>query len=280
MTLTQVINAMRNKLILVIGDAMLDKYVIGRAERLCPEAPVPVFQVEKIDNINGGAAHVTDQLLALGVQCHYFYGEPVGVKTRYMVGSHMLLRVDDDKKPQNARDAKQVNLAVDRFFQDNQDIAAVVISDYNKGWVTESLAKHVIAKARALKIPTVVDPKGANWTKYEGCSLICPNMKELKEWQGPSVAWPFMLLKCGEHGLTLYTPSGSKDFPARARHVFNVTGAGDTVVAVAAATLAAGGTHEQAAVFANLAAGRCVEELGTTVCSAETLIDLVGMEEG
>ena len=271
---------MRGKLILIVGDAMLDKYVFGRVDRVCPEAPVPVFITEKVDNRNGGAAHVTDQLLALGAICHYLYGEPVSIKTRFMVGSHMLgFRWDDDKKPTNV-DQPKIQGAIDAFLRGNPEVGAIVISDYAKGYVTSATCKYLIGKARARKIPVIVDPKGTNWDKYEGCSLICPNMKELKEWEGPTIAWPFMLLKCGEHGLSLFTPSGHTDYPTAARHVFSVIGAGDVVVAVAAATLAAGGTHAQAAVLANLAAGWCVGEIGTNVCKAETLIDLVGMTEG
>ena len=193
MNLTALINAMRGKLVLVIGDAMLDKYVFGRVDRLCPEAPVPVFITEKVDNRNGGAAHVTDQLLALGLQCHYFYGEPVSIKIRYMSGSHMLLRVDDDKKPANIEAPRTLDV-VEKFIKGNESLAAIVISDYNKGWVTAALCKRVIETARERKVPVIVDPKGRNWDKYQGCDLICPNMKELKEWEGPTIAWPFMLL--------------------------------------------------------------------------------------
>ncbi len=277
MNLTQVINKMRDRLILVIGDAILDKYVFGRVERLCPEAPVVDFVAEKTDNRNGGAAHVTDQLLALNMKVHYFYGEPVSIKTRYMAGSHMLLRVSDDKKPANVDPPKMLKV-IGNFIKENESLAAIVISDYAKGWVIPTMCQHVIELARKRKIPVIVDPKGKDWDKYKGCDLICPNMKELKEWQG-TVLWPFMLLKCGEHGLSLFTPSGHQDFPAQVHKVFDVTGAGDTVVAVAAATLAAGGTHVQAAVLSNLAAGWCVGEVGTAVCKAETLLDLVGTTE-
>lgn len=261
---------------LVIGDAMVDTYAFCRSERLCPEAPVPVLIAERVENRLGGAANVSHQLSKLcRAPMEFFDPGTVSRKTRYMVGNHLVLRVDDDKR--SILDEEQKARALIRCME-GAEFDVVILSDYNKGWLSRPLCEFAIKYAKQKGIPCIVDPKGGDWTKYIGSSWICPNQKELGEFTGPSVrrAHGRVLLKCGAQGLKLWTDgSGHVEIPATAKHVFDVTGAGDTVVAVFAAALAAGGTDVQAAQLANLAAGYVVGEVGTTVCPQPKLIELV-----
>ena len=274
MKYSQIIERLGRVRALTVGDAMIDHYIHGRVERLCPEGPVPIFIPEgKMDNRNGGAGHVADQLEALCETSWTFHGKPISEKTRFMVGSHLLLRVDEDKVPA-ATDAQRIAGLERSLIDAKYDV--IVLSDYAKGWLSHTFCRWIIKYAKEHEIPVIVDPKGRDWDKYEGCTLICPNVHELKAWGGENVAqFPFMLLKCGAHGLTLYQPSGAYEFPAKAKLVFDVTGAGDIVTAVAAATIGAGGTLMQAATLANLAAGWSVGEIGTVVCKKDTLLQLI-----
>ena len=287
MTLTEIVEKMSSVQAFVLGDTMLDEYIFGRVDRMCPEAPVPVFVPEATRFENGGAGHVADQLRALSVDTQINFGYPTCKKTRYMVGSHMLLRVDRDEKsvytPEqevegavNALECHKV-LRGEILHDGTGRFDVIVLSDYNKGYLSPELCAYVISYARKHKIPVVVDPK-SDWWKFKGATAICPNHKEygngilsglfLK--MGTAV-----LEKRGAEGIRLHKAESQQDFPAKAQHVFNVTGAGDTVVAVVAAVLGAGGTLEDGAVLANLAAGYCVGEIGTTVCPKDKLLELI-----
>lgn len=273
--LLDLIDRMYHTRAFVVGDALYDKYVFGRVERICPEAPVPVFIPEETKTVGGGAWHVADQIEALCGPTYACFGSPISVKTRYQVGAHLVLRVDEDKCPLLQDEAQRVrifkNLVIDL---PNKRVDVVVLSDYDKGWLTEAFCQFIIKWAVHRGIPVVVDPK-KDWAKFEGCTLICPNQGELDRARRHN--WPGdMLIKRGERGLHLSVAGAtSEDFPATARHVYNVTGAGDTVTAVAAVVLGARGTLQQAAILANLAAGWCVGEIGTAVCSRDKLIELV-----
>jgi rfaE bifunctional protein kinase chain/domain len=269
----EIIEKMGKVRALTVGDAMQDQYVFCRTERMCPEAPVPVLIKEKTEFRNGGASHTADQMLALCQTSWNFFGA-VSTKRRYMVGNHMVMREDEDKISV-ATDAQKIEGLL-KHLKESPRYDVVVISDYAKGFVSEAFCKWIIDYCRKQDIICVVDPKGSNWSKYEGCSMICPNMAELKAWEGPTTcAFNFMLLKAGEAGVTLYTPAGADEFPARAKHVFDVTGAGDIVVAVMAAAMAAGAKLVQGAYLANLAAGWSVGEIGAVLCVKDKLIQLV-----
>lgn len=255
---------------LTVGDNMNDHYVFCEATRLCPEGPVPVLIPKKVMNVNGGAGHVAEQLQHLSQVSYTFFG-PTSQKKRYMVGHHLVLRVDEDQAPP-ATDAQKIE-GLAKHLKDSPGYNVIVLSDYNKGMLTTAFCEWIIGYARSVDIPVIVDPKGKNWDKYKGCDLICPNMQELKEWTG-SALFPFMLLKAGAEGVSLFMPSGKIDYPATAKHVFDVTGAGDIVVAVAAALIGAGGTKVQAAKFANVVAGWSVGEVGTVVATREKLMEL------
>lgn len=278
MKLFNVIEKMKDVRALVVGDAIHDQYVFGNVSRLCPEGPVPVLVSDKIETRRGGAAHVMEQIDALCMPAVISFGTPVSTKTRYLAGSHLLLRVDADKAPvfDEEQKARALTAAMGNFKFD-----VIVLSDYNKGWLTLQMCQFLIEYARQKNIPVVVDPKGSDWRKYVGCTWICPNQVEIEAFRdifipsGGKRQFPQVLQKRGADGLKLWTDgSGSVEIPSTAKHVFDVTGAGDTVVAVFAAALAAGGTEVQAAQLANLAAGWTVGEIGTVVCSRETLHDL------
>jgi bifunctional ADP-heptose synthase (sugar kinase/adenylyltransferase) len=248
--------------IFVIGDPIDDIYRFGHVDRVSPEAPVPVFIEDQYEVREGGAANVAEQLRVLGCDTRYAWQDGNRIawteKTRYMVGSHQLLRVDRDKHVPNAIPA------LERF-------SAIVISDYAKGACTYEVCQQAITGAHRLKIPIIVDPKGKEWSKYEGATLICPNHLEVQPWAGD------MVQKRGAEGLRYHHPGKpAQDFPATAHRVFDVTGAGDTVVAVLAACLGAGMSIEAACPIANAAAGYVVGEVGTTVCPLEKLRELCG----
>jgi len=177
-------------------------------------------------------------------------------------------------------------LRVDRdayYAPDKQDVAAiaqyirvqpldaVVLSDYDHGWLSTSMAVEAIRAAKLRKIPTIVDPKKA-LIRYWGCDLICPTENEI---DGGYSHYANVLLKRGALGMRLVEGLNETDIPAVARHVYDVTGAGDTVVAVVAAAVAAGASYLEAARLAAVAAGYVVGEVGTTVCPLEKLKELV-----
>lgn len=249
--------------ILVVGDPINDIYRFGHVDRVSPEAPVPVFIEDRIEERLGGAANVLNQLHALGCEAHgaWIYKQYHWTsKVRYMVGNHQLLRHDRDVECENRIPALE-------------GFSAVIISDYAKGACTPEVCSEAILGARKGHIPLIVDPKGTDWTKYTGATVICPNEAEMKASVGNTTLYD-IVLKRGARGITLMRRDGDADFPATARHVFDVTGAGDTVTAVIAACLAAGASLPDACRLANLAAGHVVSEVGTTVCSIERLREL------
>lgn len=267
MTLRDLLGRFSNLNILVAGDPMIDVYHFGRVERVSQEAPVPVFIEERVDKRLGGAANVWNQLAELGVavQAGYSLDSTTWTeKHRYLVGSHQLFRVDFDRR------VELKPLPTERPAPAD----AVVLSDYGKGALSEAWCQSYMH----LGVPVIVDPKGTTWAKYAGATVICPN--HLEVFDHLTYRWPaeHLIVKRGSAGLSLYSdgdPVG-RDFPAQAKHVFDVTGAGDTVTALVAATVAAGGTLDQACELANMAAGFVVGEVGTTVCPLSVLQELAG----
>ena len=253
--------------ILVVGDAIDDIYHFGRVDRMSPEAPVPVFVEERIERRPGGAWNVATQLAALGCQVDvsFCFDNDITEKHRYMVGSHQLLRVDFDR-------------CCPADLPALEGLHAIVISDYAKGACTPEVCQEVIASG----VPVIVDPKDYLWWKYRGSRVICPNHLELLDHltycDSNGGTWPawvadHLVVKRGAAGLSLYSegdPRGT-DYPSTARHVFDVTGAGDTVTAVIAACVAKGIALPTACKLANLAAGYVVGEVGTTVCPLDVL---------
>jgi rfaE bifunctional protein kinase chain/domain len=297
--------------IAVVGDAILDKYVFGRVERISPEAPVPILEVEREEYRAGGAANVALNLKAIGVGDVALLGRvgadgegerlkeilssqgiahrlieakgiPTTLKTRLIGRAQQLLRVDRESKAPLAPDESRKLVEFLREFKPN----AVILSDYAKGVVNPVLAEEL----KKLKIPTFVDPRPQNTTLYRGFTCITPNLKEFEQMKshlgvkGESfeedaqgvrerLNLERLVVTLSERGIALVEPSGVKYFPATAREVYDVTGAGDTVVATLCAAVSAGGDWESACVLANIAAGIVVGKLGTAVPTAREILE-------
>ncbi len=287
--------------VLVVGDVMLDRYWFGNVNRISPEAPVPVVHVQRQEERLGGAANVARNIVTLGANAGLLcvvgtdepgerivglLGEsgvethlerdaqlPTTIKLRVLAQQQQLLRVDFEASPQH-----EVLLAgLARFDTLLPSHGVVLMSDYAKGGLTHVTT--MIAKARAAGLPVLVDPKGADWARYRGASLITPNRAELREVVGgwhseddlrarvrelrASLALDALLLTRSEEGMTLFSDAGELNVPALAREVFDVSGAGDTVIATVAAMLGAGLSLDAAVMLANRAAGIVVGKLGT-----------------
>lgn len=276
MTPGEIVARLPQAIVAVIGDPMFDEYHFGRVDRICPEAPVPVFISEEADTRLGGAANVASQLSALGcLVATYFPGVPWTTKTRFMAGNHMLLRVDDDRR--HSPTAVDIQDSAEQLLQMPAG-GVVVLSDYAHGWLSPAMCGKVLAVAKGRGVKVIVDPKGPNdLQKFAGCDLLCPTESEFDDSPALNVTqFPNILLKRGAKGMLLHTPDEEAiDVPAIARKVFDVTGAGDTVVAVVAAARAVGATYLEAAQLAALAASYVVGEVGTTVCTLEKLKELI-----
>ncbi|HVP55730.1 MAG TPA: bifunctional D-glycero-beta-D-manno-heptose-7-phosphate kinase/D-glycero-beta-D-manno-heptose 1-phosphate adenylyltransferase HldE [Candidatus Eisenbacteria bacterium] len=307
--------------VLVVGDVMLDKYVWGEVERISPEAPVPILRAGRQSEQPGGAANVAMNLAGLGARVtvmgfaggdddhrilesllhkagvKYAFlacpGVPTTSKLRVLAGHQQLLRMD--------REAQRTDLngAADDLIRQAivslPGTSVVVLSDYAKGVLSERVCRALIAEARRLKVPVVVDPKGRDFGRYHGASTICPNAKELAAATGESASdlkWllaagqsmvaalnlQHMLVTLSEKGITILRQDSSCHVPAEVRQVFDVSGAGDTVVAVVAAAMAAGVPIEAAARLANLAAGVVIGKVGTVPIQREELLGALGRE--
>ncbi|MDH7942850.1 bifunctional D-glycero-beta-D-manno-heptose-7-phosphate kinase/D-glycero-beta-D-manno-heptose 1-phosphate adenylyltransferase HldE [Pseudohongiella sp. SYSU M77423] len=296
--------------VLVAGDVMLDRYWHGKASRISPEAPVPVVKVAANEDRPGGAANVALNIAALGaaasvagitgrdeaadelqgklqaagVDCQFTSTDniPTITKLRIISQQQQLLRVDfEEAFPAEAVDAMHQH--VQQALEATQ---VLVLSDYGKGSLAQT--RHLIQAARERCVPVVVDPKGTDFSKYHGATVITPNLSEFEAVVGAchsedeliergqrlreTLALDAVLVTRGEKGMTLLQASrAALHLPAQAREVFDVTGAGDTVVAVLAASLAAGEDMEKSVMLANLAAGLAVARLGTAAISGPEL---------
>lgn len=299
-----------SKRILVVGDAMLDRYLEGPVGRISPEAPVPIVRVADVFERPGGAANVALNLASLGVAVTFlaYVGndadavaltrrlEEAGVETRMVTAKsartivkmrvlsqrHQLLRLDfeDSFAAEDHGDL----LEVFRAALDDHDL--VVLSDYGKG--TLQAVAEMIAAARAASRPTIVDPKGTDFRRYAGATAITPNASEFAAVAGAAsdetdfgargfrlretLELDHLLVTRGERGMSLFGPGDYRlDIPTQAREVYDVTGAGDTVIATLAATLAAGASFADATRLANLAAGIVVGRMGTATVTLDDL---------
>lgn len=297
------------KRILVAGDCMLDQYWFGDAERISPEAPVPVVRVMRTDARLGGAANVALNIQTLGAQAALMSvaGEDEAghtlrtlladrgiesllqtdptikttVKLRIIARQQQMLRADFE----NAPTSEVLAAILGAYEREVTRADAVVLSDYGKGGLNH--IGEMIRQARAAGVPVLVDPKGNNYDRYKGATLITPNRAELSlvvgtwsseaELRGKAqrlreeLELKALLLTRSEEGMTLYTDAGELTVPAQAREVFDVSGAGDTVIAVTAAMLAAGADLNEAVRVANRAGGIVVGKLGTASVSYSEL---------
>jgi rfaE bifunctional protein kinase chain/domain len=297
--------------VLIVGDVMLDRYCWGSVSRISPEAPVPVVNLEKTEVTLGGAANVAANVVGLGAKAllvgvigtdeeakdfpkfllekHIsadnlikIENRPTTVKTRIVAHNQHIVRIDQEtNKFLSNEEENQVWLKVKEVF-DEANI--VIISDYAKGLLTDNLILRLITLGKERKKPVLVDPKGKDYSKYHGATLLTPNKREA--YQATEISdvekagnalmrkleLQALLITQGEDGMTLFEQD-AKPFKlnALARKVYDVTGAGDTVIATLAVALADGYSLPESANLANIAAGFVVEKVGTTTISINEL---------
>lgn len=299
--------------VLVAGDVMLDRYWHGPTGRISPEAPVPVVRIQETEERAGGAANVALNIAALGagttllgvvgqdeaakhlgtqlgqagVNCDFEHSatHPTITKLRVMSRNQQLIRLDFEESLSVGGAFDQASF-VARYASALKKAQVVVLSDYGKGtlWATDEL----IRLARVAGRPVLIDPKGRDYARYRGASLLTPNLSELEAVVGPcpdeatlvakgeklraELGIDALLVTRSEHGMTLLRAGqAALHLPAAAREVYDVTGAGDTVIALLAAGLAAGHDLPHAARLANIGAGIVVGKLGTATVSVAEL---------
>ena len=294
-----------NARILVVGDVMLDRYWFGDVARISPEAPVPVVRVTRVEERPGGAANVARNCAALGasvqlisvmgddeaggklaglidqsgVRAHLHRDASMDttVKLRVIGRQQQLLRIDFETPP--SREVLASKLA--DFEAALPECDAVILSDYGKGGLAHIATMIGLAKSAGKRV--LVDPKGDDYSRYRGADLVTPNLSELREVVGSwadeadlaeraqklrsDLALDGLLLTRSEQGMTLFDARGAMHVPAQAREVYDVSGAGDTVIATLAVMLAAGASLPDAVRIANRAAGIVVGKLGTAVAT-------------
>ena len=302
--------------LLVLGDLMIDHYLWGRVERISPEAPVPVVEVQRETSSLGGAGNVAANLAALGaepvlvglvgedvraqqlleafaarqVATHAIVRDPsrpTTMKTRVIAHSQQIVRADWESRADVEGPALRDLLAV--LTREMAGVDALVVSDYGKGVITRPVLDAAIGLAKAKGIPIAVDPKESHLDAYHGVSILTPNQYEAGNMMAErirdeaslmNVGWGLQrrldaecaLVTRGPDGMSLFERGGRyTHLPTVAREVFDVTGAGDTVVSVVALALAAGADYPSACFLANHAAGVVIREVGTATCSPAQL---------
>jgi len=296
--------------VLVVGDTMLDRYWYGAVDRISPEAPVPIVRITREEERIGGSANVAYNVVTLGAQASLLtvvgedeashklealvaktgimahFGRDAALKTtvklRVIGRQQQLLRLDFENTPPSEVLASQSATFVHLLPQHQ----VVLMSDYGKGGLTH--VTDMIAKAISAGKPVLVDPKGSDYARYKNASVITPNRAELQQVVGSwssedelcvkahnlreQLGLQALLLTRSEDGMTLFDAQGELSVKAAAREVFDVTGAGDTVIATLAALVAAGLTLREAMPWANKAGGIVVGKFGTATASYEELI--------
>jgi rfaE bifunctional protein kinase chain/domain len=297
--------------VLVVGDVMLDRYWWGTVDRISPEAPVPVVQLEHESLTAGGAANVAANIKGLGavpvlvgtvgddeegnalrellaragIAPEFLVNSvkrPTTVKTRIVAHQQQVARIDREiKAPLASCDEERVWTMAAGLLESCQ---IVIASDYDKGLLTDGLLSRLITQSKLTGKQILIDPKGTDYRKYKQATILTPNKKEALEASGAEnvsaaaqrlldeLALEAVLVTRGEEGMSIFSnDEAERELAARARHVYDVTGAGDTVIATLAVALGAGAKLRLAAEVANLAAGFVVEEVGTTAITLEKL---------
>lgn len=311
MTIHPTKKAVTNARVLVVGDVMLDRYWFGDVERISPEAPVPVVKVSRTEERLGGAANVAWNMAAIGAkpvllsvvgddeaansldrhlsehriqaQLHRDASLSTTIKLRVIGRQQQLVRIDFEKEP--GHEVLESKLA--DFKMKLPDCDVVVLSDYGKGGLKH--IEHMIESARNKSKPILVDPKGDDYSRYAGATVITPNRSELREVVGrwkdeadltrrarqlrESLKVDALLVTRSEEGMTLFSDEEPFHVAAVAREVYDVSGAGDTVIGILAVMLASGHDMKEAVQWANKAAGIVVGKLGTAVARPEELFE-------
>ena len=301
--------AARKSRVLVVGDVMLDRYWFGDVHRISPEAPVPVVKVERSDERLGGAANVARNAAALGAQTtllsvvgddepgqtikrlleasgirttlHVDSAFKTTIKLRVIGRQQQLLRIDFEETPSH----EVLTGKLEEFKRLLKDTDIVILSDYGKGGLTH--IADMIAAARDAGVMILVDPKGEDYARYAGATMLTPNRGELRQVVGSwtsdadlklranalreKLGLDALLLTRSEEGMTLFRREGMLNFDAQAREVFDVSGAGDTVIATLGVLLGGGIGMPEAVGMANRAGGIVVGKLGTAVVTPEEL---------
>jgi len=295
--------------VLVVGDVMLDRYWFGEVERISPEAPVPVVRIARNEERPGGAANVARNAAALGAEVtlvsvvgddeagralerllagdrvrtsfHRDASLPTTVKLRVIGRQQQLLRIDFETVP--SHEILATKLA--DYERTLPDFDVVVLSDYGKGGLAH--IERMIDMARSRSIPVLVDPKGEDFLRYRGATMLTPNRAEFRQvvgsWRNEAelaikaqtlraeLALEALLITRSEEGMSLFTDAGALNIPAQAREVYDVSGAGDTVIATLGVLLGAHADVASAVRIANRAAGIVVGKLGTAVVHPDEL---------
>ena len=307
--------------LLVIGDLILDHYVMGRVSRISPEAPVPVVHVESETLRLGGAANVFNNILALGGKADLCgvigadesgrlllkelgksrsgrggviidHDRPTTRKSRVIAHNQQIVRYDMEGR-QELKGTLQQRLL--RYVESRiRELSCIVVSDYAKGVVSSALMAELARMAALRKIPVIVDPKVEHFSYYKGVTVITPNHLEATQAAGlhgdddqtinqagavirQRLGCQSVLITRGEKGMSLYEGEGTSwHLPTQARQVYDVTGAGDTVIGTLALALATGASMREAATLANHAAGIVVGMVGTATVTPKQLLEAVG----
>ncbi len=317
--LFKIIDNFQNCNVLVIGDIILDEYIWGKANRLSPEAPVPVLEVERYSYILGGAANVANNIKSLGgnvsltgvtgtdiqggklqeilkekdIETSCLISDknrPTTVKTRLLAHNRQqLVRFDRETKTAISTETEVKLTRKVREYISKADI--VLLSDYSKGVLTDTFIKKAISFARESGKPVMVDPKGLDFTKYCGTTLITPNRLEAAQaTKSPLDAEPeelaqkirqhlnveHVLVTLGEDGILISSEGNVKTIPAVTSEVYDVTGAGDSLIAgISLAMTASNGDLEAAVQIGNYAAGVAVRKIGTTAVTPDELKNII-----
>ena len=296
---------------LVVGDVMLDRYWFGSVDRISPEAPVPVLAVSRRERRAGGAANVAHNIQALGAQStllsvvgddasgkeleqivNDFGAKPIFLvdpsldtteKLRMIAQNQQLLRADFEKPPAD----EVLQQCLQDYEKQLPQADVVILSDYGKGGLLH--VSEMIEQAKELGKPVIVDPKGNDFSKYIGATMITPNRKEFIEVVGDigseveleekafalreKLKLDYLLVTRSEQGMSLFTENEHIHSAARAREVYDVSGAGDTVIASIAMTVSANMTNDDRLAVANAAASIVVAKVGTAVATSEEIAE-------
>jgi D-beta-D-heptose 7-phosphate kinase/D-beta-D-heptose 1-phosphate adenosyltransferase len=312
----KIIRGFKDKNILVIGDIILDHYIWGKVSRISPEAPVPVVEVTRESFLLGGAANVAHNIISLGgrasvigmngqdiagealmnilrqrgVNCDGIFTEnrPTTVKTRVIAHNQQVVRFDrEDKKYVDGKILKGMLGYINSVLLQYD---AVIVSDYQKGMISQELIRDIVKKTKPKGMFIAVDPKVGHFDFYKGVSLITPNVMEASSGSHTEIRDVKTLLKAGkslmkklsckallitrgEQGMSLFEKKKVTHIPTVARKVYDVTGAGDTVISAFTLAYASGADMEEAAAIANHAAGIVVGEVGTAAATADQIIE-------